>query len=66
MTNLRDVQFLGSCVGPEVESACADPKPGKINDSKCNLEIITAKNGRLSSYTMMSQSEKNCNGHNHY
>lgn len=26
----RDVQFLPDCVGPEVESACKDPKPGSI------------------------------------
>lgn len=27
----RDVQFLPSCVGPEIESACADPKTGTTN-----------------------------------
>lgn len=26
----RDVIFLNDCVGPEVEAACADPKPGSI------------------------------------
>lgn len=26
----RDVQFLPDCVGPEVEKACEDPKPGSV------------------------------------
>ncbi len=26
----RDVTFLPDCVGPEVEAACADPKPGSV------------------------------------
>ncbi|XP_054290546.1 phosphoglycerate kinase-like [Macrosteles quadrilineatus] len=26
----RDVTFLPDCVGPEVEKACADPKPGSL------------------------------------
>jgi phosphoglycerate kinase len=26
----RDIIFLKDCVGPEVEAACADPKPGSI------------------------------------
>ncbi|XP_063926731.1 phosphoglycerate kinase-like isoform X2 [Zophobas morio] len=26
----RDVTFLTDCVGPEVEKACADPKPGSL------------------------------------
>lgn len=26
----RDIVFLNDCVGPEVEAACADPKPGSV------------------------------------
>ncbi|XP_065828903.1 phosphoglycerate kinase 1-like [Oscarella lobularis] len=26
----RDVEFLSDCVGPDVEAACADPKPGSV------------------------------------
>lgn len=26
----KDVTFLSSCVGPEVEAACADPTPGSV------------------------------------
>ena len=26
----QDIVFLNDCVGPEVESACADPKPGSV------------------------------------
>ena len=26
----QDILFLNDCVGPEVESACADPKPGSV------------------------------------
>lgn len=28
--NYREVVFLPDCVGPEVEAACADPKPGTL------------------------------------
>jgi phosphoglycerate kinase len=27
---LRDITFLADCVGPDVEKACADPKPGSV------------------------------------
>ena len=26
----RDITFLSDCVGPDVEKACSDPKPGSI------------------------------------
>lgn len=26
----REITFLNDCVGPEVEAACADPKPGSV------------------------------------
>ncbi|KAH0816236.1 hypothetical protein GEV33_006554 [Tenebrio molitor] len=26
----RDITFLADCVGPDVEKACADPKPGSV------------------------------------
>lgn len=26
----REITFLSDCVGPEVENACADPKPGTL------------------------------------
>ena len=28
--NVRDVLFLNDCVGPEVESACANPATGSV------------------------------------
>lgn len=30
MIFLRDVTFLNDCVGPEVESACANPASGSV------------------------------------
>jgi len=28
--NVRDIQFLSDCVGPEVEAACANPAAGSV------------------------------------